>query len=281
MEHPFPAPGVQMITQEYLAASLEVRSRTDLTAAQLERLNADLADEHGLRCAQEWKSVSAQMRADQEAGSRSLSEPTPVSRSAYEPRPSPVDPEDDGDDEPARVGVHHEQAWEHYLEAERRELKMRKEGHLAKLLGSPLAEESAEELKRLAEDDRLKALEGLVALKTESGEIVYRPLEDLTPQDRRRRARAEGERVDWIVGRGKKLLGETRRPLKLPEGYRLDLASDPEAPALRRPDGTVAARFSLRGITQGAIEREALEDLLQRTGAMRTSENFYSTHFGE
>ena len=158
---------------------------------------------------------------------------------------------------------------------------MRKEGHLAKLLGSPLPDESAEELKRLAEDDRLKALEGLVALKTESGEIVYRPLEDLTTQDRRRRVRAEGERVDWIVGRGKKLLGETRRPLKLPEGYRLDLASDPEAPALRRPDGTVAARFSLRGITQGAIEREALEDLLQRTGAMRTSENFYSTHSGE
>ena len=48
MEHPFPAPGVEMITQEYLAASLELRSRTDLTAAQRERLNDDLADEHGL-----------------------------------------------------------------------------------------------------------------------------------------------------------------------------------------------------------------------------------------
>jgi hypothetical protein len=205
MEHPFPTPGVEMITQEYLAASLELRSRTDLTVAQRERLKGDLADEHKLQCAQEWKSVSAQMRADQEAGSLSLSEPPPVLRREHKPRPSPVDSEEDGDNEPAREGVHHEQAWEQYLQAERRELEMRKEGHLAKLLGSPLADESPEELKRLAEDDRLRALKGLVALKTESGEIVYRPLEDLRRQDRRRRVRAEGERVDWIVGRGKKL----------------------------------------------------------------------------
>ena len=169
--------------------------------AQHERLKKELADEHWLRCAQEWKSVVAQMRADQDAGSRSLSEPTPVSRRAQKPRPSPVDLEDDGDDEPTRVGLHHEEAWAHYLEAERRELEMRKEGHLAKLLGDPLPEE----LKRLAEDDRLKALEGLVALKTESGEIVYQPLEDLRRQERRMRIRAEGERVDWIVERGKKL----------------------------------------------------------------------------
>jgi hypothetical protein len=53
-------------------------------------------------------------------------------------------------------------------------------------------------------------------------------------------------------------------PPKLPEGYRLDLASDPDAPVLRRLDGTVAARFSARGTTKEAIEREALEDLLHR-----------------
>ena len=51
---------------------------------------------------------------------------------------------------------------------------------------------------------------------------------------------------------------------KLPEGYRLDLASDPDAPVLRRPDGTAAARFSARGMTEEAIEREALEDMLHR-----------------
>jgi hypothetical protein len=51
-------------------------------------------------------------------------------------------------------------------------------------------------------------------------------------------------------------------PPKLPEGYRLDLADDPDAPALRRPDGTVVARFGARGMTYEALEREALEDLL-------------------
>src|SRR5918992_3437415 len=55
---------------------------------------------------------------------------------------------------------------------------------------------------------------------------------------------------------------ETHGPPKLPEGYRLDFIADPDAPALRRPDGTVVARFSLRGMRHEAVEREALEDLL-------------------
>ena len=53
--------------------------------------------------------------------------------------------------------------------------------------------------------------------------------------------------------------------IKLPEGYRLDLSSDPDAPVLRRPDGTAAARFSAWGMTKEAIEQEALEDLLHRS----------------
>jgi hypothetical protein len=57
-------------------------------------------------------------------------------------------------------------------------------------------------------------------------------------------------------------VGRTHGPPKLPEGYRLYLASDPNAPALRRPDGTVVARFGTRGMTHEALEREALEDLL-------------------
>jgi hypothetical protein len=57
-------------------------------------------------------------------------------------------------------------------------------------------------------------------------------------------------------------VGRTHGPPKLPEGYRLDLAGDPDAPALRRPDGTVVARFGARGLTHEALEREALEDLL-------------------
>jgi hypothetical protein len=62
------------------------------------------------------------------------------------------------------------------------------------------------------------------------------------------------------------LLEMTHQPPKLPEGYRLDLASDPDAPALRRPDATVVACFIAGGVTPEAIEREALEDLLLRAG---------------
>jgi hypothetical protein len=54
----------------------------------------------------------------------------------------------------------------------------------------------------------------------------------------------------------------TRRQLKLPEGYRLDLANDPDVPALKRPDGVVVARFSAGGLTEEAIEHEAWADLL-------------------
>ena len=62
-------------------------------------------------------------------------------------------------------------------------------------------------------------------------------------------------------------MGSARGPFKLPEGYRLDLADDPDAPALRRSDGTVVARFGARGMTHEAIEREALEDLLRGAGS--------------
>jgi hypothetical protein len=58
-------------------------------------------------------------------------------------------------------------------------------------------------------------------------------------------------------------VGETHGTPKLPEGYRLELASDSDAPALRRPDGTVVARFGAKGAMRQAIEREALEDLLR------------------
>jgi hypothetical protein len=65
----------------------------------------------------------------------------------------------------------------------------------------------------------------------------------------------------------------TRRSPTLPGGYRLDLASDPDAPALRRSDGTVVARFGARGMTEEAIEREAWEDLLHRSEESRQDQN--------
>ena len=55
----------------------------------------------------------------------------------------------------------------------------------------------------------------------------------------------------------RKLLGTS----DLPEGYRLDLLGDSHVPALRRPDGTVVARFAAGGATRETIQREALDDL--------------------
>ena len=45
----------------------------------------------------------------------------------------------------------------------------------------------------------------------------------------------------------------------------MDLAKDPDAPALRSPDGALVARFSARDMTYEDVEREALEDRLLRT----------------
>ena len=66
---------------------------------------------------------------------------------------------------------------------------------------------------------------------------------------------------------------KTRRSPKLPEGYRLDSISDPDAPALRRPDGTVVARFSPRGMMYEVVEQEALEDLLRTSQEPRGIES--------
>jgi hypothetical protein len=95
----------------------------------------------------------------------------------------------------------HEEAWERYMEAERRELQLRREGHLAKILGPALPDESPEELKRLADEDRLRAQEGLVDLMDESGQKTYKHIDELAPEDRTGRIRAEGARVEWVVER--------------------------------------------------------------------------------
>jgi hypothetical protein len=91
----------------------------------------------------------------------------------------------------------HAQTWERFMEAERRELRMRREGHLAKILGPPLPEE----LERMADEDQLRAEEGLVDLMDESGKITHKPIDELAPEDWRARTRAEGARVEWITKR--------------------------------------------------------------------------------
>ena len=104
-------------------------------------------------------------------------------------------------DEPEARKTRNKEAWERYMRAERRELEVRQDGHLAKMLGHPLPNESPEELEQLAGEDQRRALEGLVDLMSDSGEIFYKHIDDFTPQDLYARGRAEGKRIEWVVGR--------------------------------------------------------------------------------
>ena len=105
-------------------------------------------------------------------------------------------------DEPEARKTRNKEAWERYMRAERRELEVRQDGHLAKVLGRPLPNESPEKLERLAGEDPRRALEGLVELMSASGEIFYKHIDDFTPQDIYARGRAEGSESSgwWAVG---------------------------------------------------------------------------------
>src|SRR5215218_2349106 len=72
--------------------------------------------------------------------------------------------------------------WESFMGRERRELELRKEGQLARLLGEALAGESPAALGRLAREDQRQAEEGLVAL-TSNGKMYYKLVEELTEGD--------------------------------------------------------------------------------------------------
>lgn len=58
--------GLYLLRQDYLADLSELKSASGLTDSQLDLLRTKLADEHRLRCAQEWKAISAQLRADRD-----------------------------------------------------------------------------------------------------------------------------------------------------------------------------------------------------------------------
>jgi hypothetical protein len=91
-------------------------------------------------------------------------------------------------------------AWKLFVEAEFRGLKLRQEGQLGRLLGEPLAGESAAALERLAEEDRRQALSGLVALMS-NGRTAYKRVEDLREGDMPARAAADRLRSTWLKER--------------------------------------------------------------------------------
>jgi len=74
-------------------------------------------------------------------------------------------------------------------------------------LGVVLPGESAEELDRLGEEDRIRAEQGLVAVMRKNGEIFYKYIDDLSRRDMFARIAAERVEVAWLkerVARSKK-----------------------------------------------------------------------------
>ena len=90
--------------------------------------------------------------------------------------------------------------WEEFLEMERRALEYRKGGQLARALGQALPGESQEELDRLAREDQRKAEKGVVEVLQE-GQPFYKHIDELTPEDRKGRIRAERARTLWLQAR--------------------------------------------------------------------------------
>jgi hypothetical protein len=97
-------------------------------------------------------------------------------------------------------------AWESFMRRERRELELRKEGQLARLLGEALAGETPAALRRLALEDQRQAEEGLVAL-TRNGKVCYKLVEELTEGDMGARIAAVRLREAWLKERRDRWLG--------------------------------------------------------------------------
>jgi hypothetical protein len=91
-------------------------------------------------------------------------------------------------------------AWEQFMQAEVRELELRKGGQLARLLGEPLPGEPPAALERLALEDQRQAEEGLVAL-IGKGKVSYKHINELCPEDMPARIAANRLRTTWLKER--------------------------------------------------------------------------------
>ena len=116
-------------------------------------------------------------------------------------RPAYTGPHEHADPVRRMVETRMESSWERFLRTEQRMLQARKNGQFAKALARRLPGESQEELDRMTSEDRRRAEKGLVALRSEEGELSYKHLEELFPEDRMERIRAEVARIEWLMER--------------------------------------------------------------------------------
>ena len=92
------------------------------------------------------------------------------------------------------------EAWEKHMRLERELLAQRRDGKLAKAIGKALPGESPQDLEQMARQDRSRAEEGLVSL-LRGGQLSYKHVDELAPENLLARLEAEREQVNWLMGR--------------------------------------------------------------------------------
>lgn len=92
------------------------------------------------------------------------------------------------------------EAWESFMERERRELESRKNGQLARQLGDPLPGEPPEALRQLVQEDQRQAEAGLVTLMGGT-KTSYKHIEELSQEDMPARMAANTLRTTWLKER--------------------------------------------------------------------------------
>jgi hypothetical protein len=92
------------------------------------------------------------------------------------------------------------EAWERDMRLERELLAQRRDGKLAKAIGNALLGESPQDLEGMAREDRSKAEEGLVTLLW-GGQLSYKDIDELTPENLLAKLEAERAQVNWLMGR--------------------------------------------------------------------------------
>ncbi len=97
-------------------------------------------------------------------------------------------------------------AWERFMQTELRELELRKDGQLARLLGEPMPGEPPAALEQLALEDQRQAEEGLVALMGK-GKVSYKHIVELCSEDMPARVAANRLRTTWLKERQDGWLG--------------------------------------------------------------------------
>ena len=101
------------------------------------------------------------------------------------------------------------EAWDKHMRLERELLAQRRDGKLAKAVGKALPGESPQDLEQMAREDRSRAEEGLVSMLW-GGQLSYKHVDKLTPENLLARLEAEREQVNWLMGRLQGLQQQTK-----------------------------------------------------------------------